>query len=159
MMTARHKRVCFWVGGPILLALTVWIGINAVTKQVWVGGTDLEIEFVVKNARNGEPIPGAELMLQSPQFGNPDAKPNILVLTTDRVGRYHWFEKGTGCTGTSSWWQETRNVHLPEWYYWVSAPGYYTTAPETLQKLWGRTWRGKDRDYLTVEILLHPRER
>jgi hypothetical protein len=154
MATLLKKRRIMWASGILLLPLTVWAAAEAIKSTAWIGSTDLEIEFVVKDAATGESIPGAHICVCGERLLD-DAKENTLLLQTDRVGRYHWFEKGVLCTGMSSWWRETCNVHLPDWYYWVSAPGYCGTTPRLVQ---GNTWRGKDRDYLTVEIVLQPRQ-
>jgi hypothetical protein len=92
----------------------------------WVGFNDLEVVFVVTDARTGAPVPGARVEVHSEGGLYEERDPQDFVLTADGAGEARKVCRNSMCFGTQSWLRRTDTyaVHLPDWYFRVSAPGY-----------------------------------
>lgn len=97
----------------------------------WVGGTDLEVEFVVTDAESGDPIPNAQVKIHSEGgvYSERDVQDFVLVANQDGKVRKECAE--SMCFGSQSRLGliDTFAVHLPWWYFWVVAEGYESSAP------------------------------
>jgi len=115
------------VAGLILVVL-VLIGLVAVPNVKWVGSTDLQVEFAVTNAITGEPIPGATVDIRSEGGFHEEREPSEFRLVADSDGRAMHVCPKSMCFGTRGLITDTFVVHLPFWWFRVSAPGYEPTA-------------------------------
>jgi hypothetical protein len=108
-----------------VVPLLVW-GYDRVQMIHWVGGTDLEVVFVVTDADSGSPIPGAEIKVWSEGgfYEGPD-KGEFALLAGAR-GEARKVCRDSMCFGTRSGlgFTDTYVVHLPFWHFRVVAPGH-----------------------------------
>ena len=112
------------LGLLILSALGVW-GYDLACTKLGVGGTRLEVEFVVTDAETGRPVEGAEIELRTESSLNHERPDERWTLVTDAAGSARR-SVDTMCTGKTSGlrFTDTYSVRLPWWYYRVTAPGY-----------------------------------
>jgi hypothetical protein len=97
----------------------------------WVGSTDLEIEFLVKDMDTGAPIVGAEVGIH-PEGGYFDARDQKeITLKTGADGICQRLCENSTCAGRQSGLRITNTyaIRLPGWWCWVSAPGYKPIDP------------------------------
>ena len=121
----------------------------------WVGGTDLEIEFVVTDATTNAGILGAKIaVLEGPStFCRPSGPFDIF---TDADGKARRLCKDCMCFGTQGPGVNTFVVHLPSWVIRFSASGYVTSDFFYLDDVEHarRAKRGKEHATLSVPIQL-----
>jgi hypothetical protein len=114
-----------WVvmGGIVLVLFVLCLPFLQTIK--WVGGTDLEIEFVVADAETAQPIPGATIHIRAEEGGFcKERDKQEFTLKTDAEGRVRRLCEDCMCFGTSGPFTDTFAVHLPYWQFQVSAAGY-----------------------------------
>jgi hypothetical protein len=160
-MVMRFARLSFgeWVVlGLIVFCLDLLV-IPVVQRVDWVGHTDLEIEFVVRDAETGEPIPDATIQVHSEGGLYAERQRQDFVLETDEAGRAKRMCQRCLCSGRSGWMIDTYHVAVPEWSYRASAPGYAASESAELgvQEKVKRSRRGSRTARLTVEIRLAKR--
>jgi hypothetical protein len=128
-----RRRWWFWLFVLAAVSLAVWGSVH-VPCICWVGGTDLEVEFVVTDAATGEPVEAAEIAIVSEGGLYRERDEQQFVLRTDREGVARRVCHEAMCSGTRSGlrFTDTYRVHLPWWYFEVSAPGYGSTEPAYL---------------------------
>jgi hypothetical protein len=122
---ARH---CWkWLLGIGLILLLVW-GYDRVQRVLWVGHTDLLVEFVVVEAGSEQPIPGARIDVHS-QGGYDEREEQKFHLLTDASGTVRKECRGCLCSGARSGlgFTDTYSVRLPWWHFQVSADGFEPT--------------------------------
>jgi hypothetical protein len=126
----------------------------------WVGSTDLEIEFVVTDAKDGRKLDGTTVSIRAEEGGfcwERDAK--AFALRTQADGTAKHLCKACMCFGTKGWNRDTFAVHLPYWWFQASAPGYLSSEWEYLDDIGTMKYarqvrRGNGLAYLTVRIEL-----
>ena len=100
--------------------------IQAVQRVHWVGFKDIEIEFVVSNIDNRQLIEDAIIHIRAEEGGFcAEREKHDFTLRTDENGSAIRISKQCMCFGTSGWNIDTFAMHLPRWYYRVSARGYH----------------------------------
>lgn len=125
----------------VLLALLVTAlaarGYDAITGIMWVGWTDLDVEFIVKDADTDQPIAGAVIAVDSEGGLYHDRFPQSFRLTTGPDGSASYRCRGMMCGGRVSGLSLTRSYacHIPDWLVRVHAPGYEPTEQVWLEKL------------------------
>jgi hypothetical protein len=112
------------------------LGYDRLFKVYWVGGADLEVEFLVVDAATGAPIEGAEVAVQSDGgfYEGKERDEAPFALRTDAAGAARRVCRDSMCFGTQSGLRitDTYVVHLPWWTFRVSAPGYEPAGPDFL---------------------------
>ena len=108
----------------ILSALGVW-GYDRAFTKFWVGGTTLEVEFVVTGAETGQPVEDAAIDLRTESSLSDGRADEKWTIVTDAAGCARRTADAM-CTGRSSGlrFTDTYSVRLPWWYYRVQASGY-----------------------------------
>ena len=106
---------------------------------MWVGNTNLTVEFAVTDAETGKPIEGADLAITSYGGFNEDGsrlrkterQEEELTLKTDVSGSAEYVCRDSMCFGTRSplRFTDTFCVHLPQWRVAAKATGYEATEP------------------------------
>jgi hypothetical protein len=145
-----------WVGIAAIVVVAVLLLLPAVQRVHWVGGTDLEIQCIVKDATTGAPIQGATIEVKSQGGLCAESEKGDFVLVTDAIGSVKRLVKDCMCFGTSGWNIDTYVVHLPWWFYRVKAEGYVESdwmeldVPGNIR----RVQRGKPAATLVLEINL-----
>jgi hypothetical protein len=124
-----------WLVAGLIAALLGLLALPALATTRWVGSTDLEVEFVATDATTGQPVPGAEVEVWSGGGFYEEREPREFRLAADPDGRAAYVCRGSMCFGTSSLFTDTYCVHLPHWWFRVSAPGYEATEPIDLDVL------------------------
>jgi hypothetical protein len=96
----------------------------------WVGSTDLEVEFVVTEARSSAAIPGARVEIQSDGGFYEERDKQEFALVTDLDGVARKVCVDSMCSGSRSGlgFTDTFAVHLPFWRFRVVADGYKPTV-------------------------------
>lgn len=117
-----------WLILAAILIAGVGLLLPSTQRVRWVGSTDLEIEFVVTDALTQEPINGATVDVHSDGGFCAEREKDRFALVTDGDGSVKRLLKGCMCFGTSGWNIDTFVVHLPWWFYQVSADGYSVAA-------------------------------
>lgn len=135
-MATRWRWPCLAVAA---VALGVW-GYDRTTRIFWLGHTDLEVEFVVADADTGEPVEGADVVVESVGgwYADEDQRRDAggFVLRTSAGGsarrscRDSWVIGADSGLGFSA----SRSVRLPRWWFRVSAPGYLATESSPLDE-------------------------
>jgi hypothetical protein len=115
MRSARFSSGQRLVVGLILVALGLLL-LPALQTCHWVGHTDLEVEFVVRDAATGQPVPGATLQVHSEGGLWAKRERQDFTLVADPAGSVKRLCKDCLC------------VHLPWWVYQAKAPGYRPSA-------------------------------
>ena len=144
--------------GITTLPLLAW-GYDRLVAIHWVGHTDLEIEFIVVAESTAEPIEGATIQIRSEGGLNDEREPKRFALTTDPDGVSRRTCTGCMCFGTQSGLRFTNTfvVHIPWWYYQVSAEGFESTGEVSLDMIQnGRNIHrlGGGKSKLTVRLVL-----
>jgi hypothetical protein len=101
---------------------------------VWVGSTDLTIEFVVTDADTGQPVEDADVLIRGRT--RHESEDREWQLKTDRGGIARGFAKGQTCVGRESRlrFTDTYHVYPAEWVVRVKAAGYAETDPLDLHE-------------------------
>jgi hypothetical protein len=153
-IACRSPACWFFLAGSLILVALVLV--PAMEPIHWVGGTDLEIEFIVTDAVTGRPINGATIKVKSQGGFCPEGGKPRFSLVTDADGSVKRLCKDCMCFGTSGWNIDTYAVHLPWWFYQVTAEGYSPTqwteldVPENDRQV----QRGKPAAKLVIRIKL-----
>jgi hypothetical protein len=138
------RRRYFWIpkGFVVTLLLAIlsllpaaYMCLQAAYPEiVWLGGTDLEITFVVTDSDTGTPIPGAAVHVFYAH--SPRDRTNVpFTLTTAANGTVRHWCRGVDCTGRSNPvmpWRNTITAKLPSWVLDATAPGYMDSEPQDL---------------------------
>lgn len=129
---------------------------------IWVGHTNLMVEFTVSDAETGEPIPAARVEVQQAEGGfRDDHDKREFVLVADSAGVIGRECPGTTCTGRSNnlGSVDTFDAYLPQWRFRALAEGFETGEWIELNALQRqgkaraqRTGRGKSRVVLPVSL-------
>lgn len=145
-----------WLVVGLILVIVALLVLPAAQTIHWVGYTDLEIEFVVTDAETDIPVPAATVYVHSEGGFYAERERQDFELTTNEVGTVTRLCKDCMCFGTSGWNIDTYVVHLPDWYYRVSAPGYVESALTALDVLENvqQVQRGKPAARLVVQVRL-----
>jgi hypothetical protein len=114
--------------GSLLLAALGLLFLPTLLPCDWVGDTDLEVEFVVRDTATGEPVPGATLQVHSEGGLCAERERQDFSLVADPAGRVKRLCRNCLCFGTRGWNIDTYVVHLPWWFYQAKAPGYRPSA-------------------------------
>jgi hypothetical protein len=130
-----RRRWGIWLLVLAAVPLAVWC-FDRVQLIYWVGGTDLEVEFVVTDAATGEPVEAAEIGILSEGGFYRERDEKQFALRTDREGVARRVCHDGMCFGTQSGlrFTDTYHVHLPWWFFRVSAPGYEGMEPVYLDE-------------------------
>jgi hypothetical protein len=122
---AVARRRWLWLLTPFVFLLAL-VGYDRVTKVRWVGGTDLEVEFLVTDAASGDPVEDASVSVISDGGFYREQDEKEFTLRTDPNGTACRTCHDSMCFGTSSGFGFTGTwaVHLPRWMVKVSSPGY-----------------------------------
>lgn len=109
----------------VAMPLLVW-GYDLIQTIQWVGSTDLEVEFVLREVGTGNPIPGARVEIQSEGGFYEERDKQAFALSADTQGMARKECRNSMCFGTRSGlrFTDTFAVHLPWWRFRVSAPGF-----------------------------------
>jgi hypothetical protein len=118
-------RWWLWLCVIAAVPLAVW-GYDRMGMIAWVGGTDLEIVFVLTDADTGEPIRGAKLLVHSEGGFYKEREEKEFSLVTNEMGTASRVCHNTMCCGKQSnlRFTDTFGVYLPDWFVSPSAPGY-----------------------------------
>jgi hypothetical protein len=119
------RRWWIWLLAVAALPLLGW-WFDRSQMVGWVGGTDLEIEFVVTEAGSATPIPGARIEVQSEGGFYEERDKQEFVLVCDVSGVARKVCRKSMCSGKQSGllFTNTFAVPLPWWRFRVSAPGF-----------------------------------
>lgn len=120
----------YWAWLLVLALVLAAIGLFFTPVLAWVGGTDLEVVFVVVDDESGEPIRGATVAVNSgggfylEEDQQRDREP--FALQADDKGEARRVCRQTRCVGRYGYWGlvDTFAVYVPEWQIEASAPGY-----------------------------------
>jgi hypothetical protein len=126
--------------------------------MMWVGSTDLEVVFEVKDASSNKPVSGAIVDIASEGFLYGDHEPHEFSLITDADGIATYGCVHNMCYGTKGPGIDTFNAHMPQWFFSVGAPGYNSTEQSWLDSLKPRPHAkrsGPHRSKLVVAIALY----
>jgi hypothetical protein len=145
----------------IAVLLFVW-GFDRSQSIMWVGRTDLEVEFTVNDTATGGAVPGARVEVQSEGGFYEERDKQEFVLVADAGGTACKVCRNSMCFGTQSGLRvtDTFGVHLPRWRFRVVAEGYepgkwtYLETEENIQQA-HRAGPGKAK--LVVPVSLHKR--
>lgn len=134
---------------------------------LWVGNTDLTVEFEVTDVESGAPIQGADISILSEGGFNADGdrlrqaglRREELKLTTDDTGVARYLCRDSMCCGEQSTlrFTDTLSVYLPRWRVTVGAVGYTAHEPFILEERPNRRKEQRDgprRAKLVVPIKL-----
>jgi hypothetical protein len=125
----------FWLCLSSLAVIAVAVFIYDSSRVVWVGHTDLEVEFHVVDADTGEPVEGAAIAVRQDAGGFcEDTSAREFELLTDGDGEAQRVSHSCMCFGTQSRlkFTDTYFVHLPWWHFRVSAGGHKTSTTQDL---------------------------
>jgi hypothetical protein len=129
-----------WLLLAVVLLLLAW-GFDSLLTIHWVGSTDLEIEFDIRDVVTGMPVPGARIEVRSDEdFDDRDKLECMLNTESDGIARD--LRHGTRCAGMRSGLglTNTYSVRLPYWRFQLSAEGY---EPGDWTELCAPQYRGK----------------
>ena len=101
---------------------------------VWVGSTDLTVEFVVRDADTGQSIEGVDLLIRGRT--RLEREEREWQLKTDRNGVARGLAESHRCVGRQSRlrFTDTYHVYPVEWVVSVKAPGYEEVEPLNLSE-------------------------
>lgn len=119
----------------IVLVIVAAAVVLAVPTKIWVGSTDLEVEFVVTERLSGDPVPNAVIEIHSEGGFYAEREPRDFKLTTDSDGVATYVCKENMCSGSKGLFIDTFSVPSPEWTVQVAAKGYEPTDSEPIQTL------------------------
>jgi hypothetical protein len=126
---------------------------------------ELTVEFVVTDARTGEPVPGAEVSVFNEYLRRAEngAQGEEFTLRTDESGRAHRVSPECRASGRSNRLMPFRNTYgfsAPKWHILsTGAPGYAPTEPVFLSDVPGVTRSGRSGEMqarMVVPIALEP---
>jgi hypothetical protein len=154
----KRRKPLQWIVGTLIVILALMIFLPFVQRIHWVGSTDLTVEFIVADAETGQRIVGATIKIQSEGgfYKERGSREFDLITGTDGTSEYECLDNM--CFGTSGGFTNTYVVHLPSWFYKVTAPGYRTTEliylneHENVRRV---QHIGRCKDKLTVATHLH----
>ena len=122
-------QVCkrYWCAAILFAPLVVGVAVAVYDGSqviVWIGGTNLDVAFVIAEADSGRPIEGASVAVET--FSERDAEPPNIDLVTDSDGVAALVIPGLTTTGRQSAlrFTDTYAINLPYWRFRASAPGY-----------------------------------
>jgi hypothetical protein len=150
-----------WLVVGLIAVVLVLLALPAVQKVHWVGGTDLEVEFVMTDAATGEPVPKAGVEIHSEGGFYEEREPRDFRLVAGPDGRVSYLCRNSMCFGTSGFFTDTFVVHLPWWRFQGLADGYEPggwtelDVPEYIRQA-RRAGPGKAK--LVVAVTLHKRQ-
>src|SRR5262249_1479849 len=127
--------------------------------QMWVGGKDLAITFVVTDAVTGEPVAGAILDIRPEEYNEYTARGDKpFELVTDAAGLAQCVYKNCNTSGMDSLWKHSFHLYVPGWSIRARAPGYSESEPIYLNSLQHgpQVCRGQEVATLTLPVILHP---
>jgi hypothetical protein len=119
------KRRRTWLFALILDSLAVWLW-DRFQTMLWVGSTDLEIEFAVTDAATGRPVEAAKIEIDSDGGFYAEREKQRFELVTNRGGVATKVCRNSMTFGTRSGlrFTDTFGIHLPYWRFQTSAAGY-----------------------------------
>ncbi len=153
---------------PRWVILLIGVAITAVVSVlflfpdvVWVGHTDLNVEFVVTDAASGQPVPDAQIEIQSEGGFYEDKATQEFSLVTDGEGSAKKVCRNSMCFGRRSrlFLTNTFVVHLPWWHFRAVKEDFeptqriYLDVPDYIKQA-HRTGSGTSK--LVVLISLNP---
>jgi hypothetical protein len=123
--SSMAKRWRTWVLCLIAIPLIVW-WLERSLVTYGVGGTDLEIRFLVTDAANGGPIKGAKIAVHSDGGFYNESEEKEFELVTGKDGIASRICHDNVCDSTQSWLGFTNpfSVSPPYWSFSVSAPEF-----------------------------------
>lgn len=141
ILAAGDSRMARWrwrwlIVSFLVLLLLVW-GFDRFVRSLWVGSTDLMVEFVVTDATSSGPVPGARVEVQSQGGFYAEDFEQEFALTADAGGLASKECLRCECYGSDSGlrFTDTFAVYLPYWRYRVVAEGYESTEWANLYAL------------------------
>ncbi|AWM38594.1 hypothetical protein GobsT_32280 [Gemmata obscuriglobus] len=155
------RNLLLVVGGCALVLLLV-----ETSRLMWVGSTDLTVEFVITDADTGQPLNGAEIVVTSRggfyegdnRLRAKGVREEEFILKTDANGAAEYVCRDSMCHGQSSplGLNDTFAVYMPHWNITVKALGYSSTALPHLEQFMRSAERtGPRRSKVVVPIALH----
>lgn len=133
--TRYWRYILYGIGLFLVLGVVLLL-----TKEtVWVGHTDLSVEFVVTDAENGQPIDGAEVSVHAIE-GWEDRVERKFHLRTPPDGIARDVSRRCMCSGRTGYYTslDTWSVKMPSWRVSVVATGYRPCEPFLLREHPGR---------------------
>jgi hypothetical protein len=153
-----------WALGGTVVILLGLLFLSSSLTICWVGGTNLEIEFVITDAVTGQRVPNAAIVIHSEGgfYLERDDKDFTMRTALDGTAKRVCHE--AMCFGTNQevcgiTIKETFCVHLPRWTFQISAPGYEVSESMDLDGLgYQRAVRGVKTvsAKLVVPVALNP---
>jgi hypothetical protein len=126
-MTNLIKRFWWLLPGSLLVAGLVVLLYDRSEVILWAGVVDLDIEFIVTDADDSQPIKAAAVAMDT----STDSTEESFSLKTNRNGRASRALHLMSAGGSSRLgFINTYGVNLPDWCFQVSAPGY-TSSEQT----------------------------
>ena len=106
-----------WTILILLVPLLVW-SIDQSCMILWVGGTNVDLVFVVVERGSGKPVSDAGIEVEHRQ--------GITILTTGSHGVSNYLRREVTCCGAKSrlGFTDTHAVSIPHWRFRVRANGY-----------------------------------
>jgi len=119
----KHIRRWLLPSAALLLCLAAY---DRCLKTLWIGATDLEVEFVVCDGTTGKPVEGAKVICVAENEFGEGADEKEFALETDTHGIARRICHHRTCTGARSGlgFTNTFNVRMPPWRVCVSASGF-----------------------------------
>jgi hypothetical protein len=154
-------RATLWSLGVFFIPLALMLGFGWFTQDIdWVGVKPLRIQFLVIDAKNGKPIPSAEITVgSSPEdFCRCDVQGSITLFTNEKGEATHWCRK-CQCGGTRKRGRTSHYMCVPSLHVTAKAPGYSETAPGIdldSPRYERRLDQGAEYATLTVSLALSP---
>jgi hypothetical protein len=149
------KSKLFWILVTVVVACIAFIPL--LQSRKWVGHTDLDIRFDVTDGVTGAAIKDAIVQVRAERGGFcEDREERQFDLATDDCGHAQYLCKNCMCFGSRGLFEDTFAIHLPWWWFQVTAPGYVSTksayldVPERVREV----KRGDTRATLNIEIAL-----
>jgi hypothetical protein len=104
-------------------------GYDLTLTKLWIGSTDLEIEFVITEIGSGKGVPGARVEIQSSthSYETPKKEEFVLIADSGGVAAREWYN--ITCTGRQSGLRITNTfaVRRPWLKFRVTAAGFEAT--------------------------------
>ena len=113
-----------WLAGAAVGLLLLYLALSSVQTIAWVGSKDLEVEFVIADAGTGRPVPGAAVQFYNPHPSSlcgEEYREAEFRRSADEGGRVRLLCRQCMCSGHKNWYEDTFSIHLPEWYFVVTA--------------------------------------
>jgi hypothetical protein len=149
------KRI--WLFIACLTVPVILIGlIFCFPTIVWVGNTDLKVEFHVTDRVTGDPIDDADVVFGS---FHQDEREGTAFLKTDYEGKTSLTFRGLTSAGKENALlrQDTFSCNVPYWSYQVAANGFERTdliplRQHVTKEAIKRTGRGKSKIVVPVQL-------